>query len=88
MKITPARIVSVLYAAVVLGLMTWSLFPDSYGVGRLLAVLVALPWSLMVMLPLDVIDPELIVTLAPPLYALCGFLNAYLLYNALRGRSE
>jgi hypothetical protein len=88
MKLTPARIVALLYGVVVLALLSLSLWPQSYGVGRLLAVVFSLPWGLIAMFVLDIADQDLIVTLGPPLLALGGFLNAYLVYNALRGRSE
>lgn len=76
---------ALLYAAAVFVVMSFSLWPDSYRGGSLLGMLLSLPWGLGVILMLDTIDPELVKSLGTPLVAMCGFLNAFLLYNLLRG---
>ena len=82
----PARVISFGFAIAVIAVMSLSLWPDAHNGTGLLAVLLSLPWGLGVILTLDTIDPDLIHALGPPLIALCGLLNAYLLYNALRAR--
>ena len=86
-NVVPSAI-AVLFAIAVIGVMSLSLWPDSHNGSGLLAVLLSLPWGLGVILALDTINPELIHALGPPLIAMCGLLNAYLLYNALRTRPE
>ena len=83
-----ARVVALAYAAAVIALMSFSLFPDTHAGSELLAVLLSLPWGLAAVLLLDTIDAALINNLGPPLVAMCGLLNAYLLHNALRPRSD
>jgi hypothetical protein len=85
---TPARVVALIYAAVVIAVMSLSFWPNTQNGSGLLAVLLSLPWGLGVVLALDTANPELIRALAPPLVAICGLLNAFLLYNALRPRSD
>ena len=85
---TPARVIALLFAIAVIAVMSLSLWPDAHNGSGLLAVLLSLPWGLGVILALDTIDPNLIKALGPPLIAMCGLLNAYLLYNALRSRNE
>jgi hypothetical protein len=76
------------YAAVVIALMTLAVFPNAPNGSGLLAVLLSLPWGLGVVLLLDTVDADLITALGPPLVAMCGLLNSYLLYNALRPRHD
>ena len=75
-----------MYALGVLAAMSLSFWPDASGVSGLVAMLLSLPWGLGVILLLDTVDRAMVASLGPPLVAICGFLNAYLLYNALRGR--
>jgi hypothetical protein len=83
---TPARVVAVIFAAAVIAVMSFSLWPSTHNGSELLGMLLSLPWGLVVILALDTINPELIMALGPPLMAMCGLLNAFLLYNALKSR--
>jgi hypothetical protein len=83
-----ARITALLYGAAVVALMSLSFWPESNGGGGLVAVLLSLPWGLGVLLALDTIDQSLLSILGPPLIAICGIINAFLLHNALRGRDD
>ncbi len=85
---TPARVIAVMFAVAVIAAMSLSLWPDGHNGSLLLALLLSLPWGLAAVLALDTWDPELIRVLAPPLVAMCGLLNAFLLYNALRSKSD
>ena len=85
---TPARVVAVIFATAVIAVMSLSLWPNSHNGSELLGMLLSLPWGLIVFLALDTINPELIMALGPPLIAMCGLLNAFLLYNALRAKQE
>jgi hypothetical protein len=78
----------VIFAIAVIAVMSLSLWPDAHNGSGLIAVLLSLPWGLGVMLALDTINPDLPQVLGPPLVAMCGLLNAFLLYNALRTRDE
>jgi hypothetical protein len=85
---TPARVVALVFAIAVIAVMSLSLWPDAHNGSGLLAVLLSLPWGLAVILALDTINPDLIKALGPPLIAMCGLLNAFLLYNALRVKQD
>jgi hypothetical protein len=65
-----------------------ALVPHSGHGSELLAVLLSLPWGLGVVLILDTVDADLITALGTPLVAMCGLLNAWLLYNALKPRGD
>ena len=85
---TSARVTGIIFALAVIAVMSLSLWPESHNGSGLLAVLLSLPWGLGVILALDTIDPRLYVPLAPPLIAMCGLLNAFLLYHAMRSKPE
>lgn len=79
-----ARVVALVYAGIVVAVLCLSLWPQAQGWGGLLAVILSLPWGLVVMLALDTIDPFLVLVLGPPLIAISGLFNALLIYRALR----
>lgn len=83
-----ASAVAVIYAACVIGIMAMTIWPGANDSVGLAAVLLSLPWGLGVVLALDTINPDLIGTLGPPLVAMCGILNAFLLHNTFRSRGE
>ncbi len=85
---TTARVVAVVFAVAVISVMSLALWPTGHNVSWLFAILLSLPWGLIVLLALDTIDPSLISALGPPLIAMCGLLNAFLLYNALRSKPD
>lgn len=81
-----AALVGGIYAAVVCAAMLLSLWPGARDAGELMAVLLSLPWGLGAYLALDTINRDMVAAIGAPLVAIFGLLNAFLLFNALRGR--
>jgi hypothetical protein len=79
----------VFFAGAVIVALAFSLWPNAHNASRLAGILLSLPWGLGVELVLDSIDPALAPVLSPPLMAICGFLNAFLIHTlANPGRSS
>jgi hypothetical protein len=68
--------------------MSVSMWPGAHNGVALIAVLLSLPWGLGAILLLDTINPDSIGALGPPLVAICGILNAFLIHNTFRGKHD